>query len=389
MIGAFKMVRKGIWDRSVRKLRVNDLTPVKKQALPPYSEQLQDEIDLVDLLRSLWRGRWLIGAITLVALLAALAYIYLTPVVYRSTAVFTPPAMQQVRSMVSWELENYPITPELVFEEFRSKLNADQVRLEFFEQQFVSPEQRAGLSEGAFIQQYRQFLKQLEVKLSGPKDAALSVTVSLDGLDPLVASENLRKFTTVANQAALQALKENFESVRASKMAELKSKMDALKFQAQRQREMRLQELSEALAIAQSLGLKESRMLTPSYDAIHVPGRDGAPMQMISPPLYWHGIDELKAQIDAIRSVDYAFYQAVELPKLESQYRHVRSANVVIDQGLSYTEQQAPLPDFHPVKPRRALVVALALVAGLMVGVMVALIRSAFIRRAPQDSSAI
>ena len=362
---------------------MNDLTTTK-QALPSYSAP-QDEIDLVELIQNLWRGRWLIGAITLVAVLAALAYLYFTPAVYRSTAVFTPPAMQQVRSMVSWELENYPVTPELLFEEFKAKLSSDQVRLEFFEQ-LLESDQQVGQEDGSFIQQYRQFLRQLEVKPSGPKDTALSVTVSFDGLDPLAASENLRKFTAIANQAALQALKENFESVRASKMAELKSKMDALKFQAQRQREMRLQELSEALAIAQSLGLKESRMLTPSYDAIHVPGRDGAPMQMISPPLYWHGIDELKAQIDAIRSVDYAFYQAVELPKLESQYRHVRSANVVIDQGLSYTEQQAPLPDFHPVKPRRALVVALALVAGLMVGVMAALIRMAFTRRASQDS---
>lgn len=368
---------------------MNDLTPVKKQALPPYSEQLQDEIDLVDLLRSLWRGRWLIGAITLVALLAALAYIYLTPVVYRSTAVFTPPAMQQVRSMVSWELENYPITPELVFEEFRSKLNADQVRLEFFEQQFVAPEQRAGLSEGAFIQQYRQFLKQLEVKSSGPKDAALSVTVSLDSSDPMAAAEKLRNFTAVANQAALQALKDNFESVRGSKMAELKSKIEALKFEAQRHRELRLQELTEALAVAQSLGLKESRLLTPSFGTTQLPNSEGASVQLISPPLYWHGIDELKAQITAIRSVDYAFYQSEELPRLESQFRHVRTANVVIDKGLAYTEQQAPLPDFNPVKPRRALVVALALVAGFMVGVMVALIRSAFIRRAPQDSSAI
>lgn len=369
-------------------LKVNQLPPMKDQHQLYYPERPQDEIDLVDLLRSLWASRLLIAGVVLVALLSALAYVYVTPAVYRSSAVYTPPAMQQVRTMVSWELENYPVTPEMLFDEFKAKLSSDQVRMEFFEQQVLGPEQRTDLADGAVIQEYRKFLRRLDVKPSGPKDAQLSVTVSVDDGDPMVAAENLRNFVALANQAALQALKDNFESVRASKMAELKSKMDALKFEAQRHREMRLQELEEALAVAQSLGLEESRVMSPAYGAAELPKGEGMAARLIDPPLYWQGAKELKAQIAAIKSANYVLYTAEELPRLESQYRHVRTAHVSTDGGLAYTEQQAPLPDFDPVKPRRALVIALALVAGFMVGVMVALIRGAFTRRAPQGDSA-
>ncbi len=55
---------------------------------PPYEE---DEIDLLDLWRVLWSGRWLVAGITILATAAAvLVSLYLLPVTYRSEAVLAP-----------------------------------------------------------------------------------------------------------------------------------------------------------------------------------------------------------------------------------------------------------------------------------------------------------
>src|SRR5690606_24825141 len=67
----------------------------------PYQEQPvyygTDEIDLLDLIKVLWRARWLIVGLTLAAVLAAFAFTVTRQRVYEASAVFVaqtqPPAV--------------------------------------------------------------------------------------------------------------------------------------------------------------------------------------------------------------------------------------------------------------------------------------------------------
>ncbi len=60
---------------------------------PPYEE---DEIDLLDLWRVIWSGRWFIAGVTFLATAAAvLVSLYVLPVIYRSEAVLAPVQKEQ------------------------------------------------------------------------------------------------------------------------------------------------------------------------------------------------------------------------------------------------------------------------------------------------------
>tara|TARA_B100000780_G_scaffold260868_1_gene212904 strand:+ start:68 stop:463 length:396 start_codon:yes stop_codon:yes gene_type:complete len=56
-----------------------------------------DEIDLTDLVRALWSGKWLVIGVTFAALLLALAYLMLVPKTYTATLAIAPLPMAQAK----------------------------------------------------------------------------------------------------------------------------------------------------------------------------------------------------------------------------------------------------------------------------------------------------
>lgn len=57
---------------------------------PPLLQGQNDEIDLRDLIKALWAGKWIIAACTLVLAVLAAAYAIMQPNVYRSEALLAP-----------------------------------------------------------------------------------------------------------------------------------------------------------------------------------------------------------------------------------------------------------------------------------------------------------
>ena len=54
-------------------------TPASQRAQGEYAHEANDEIDLVELIRALWAGKWLILSITLASTLIALIYLQIFP----------------------------------------------------------------------------------------------------------------------------------------------------------------------------------------------------------------------------------------------------------------------------------------------------------------------
>jgi len=46
---------------------------------PEQSQAFNDEIDLADLIRALWQGKWLVIGVTLATLALGIAYLMITP----------------------------------------------------------------------------------------------------------------------------------------------------------------------------------------------------------------------------------------------------------------------------------------------------------------------
>ena len=87
--------------------------------LPPRSDMYgwndeYDEIDLVDILSSLWKRRLMIAAAAFVCIACALGWLLLTPRMYesRTTLLFLPPLLAEIDSE---ESRSVVLTPDTYF----------------------------------------------------------------------------------------------------------------------------------------------------------------------------------------------------------------------------------------------------------------------------------
>ena len=218
----------------------------------------------------------------------------------------------------------------------------------------------------------------------------------------------------------IDAARANYETGKASqiaklleadkvKRAQLRDELGALRLQMETQRTSRLAELAEAISIAKSIGIRNPT--TPS--AMGAEALRGSSQVMRTEvtnqkiPLYFMGSEALEAEraaltrrtnsdftnpriaeigkelrmlevnrevevLDSRKSEDM-FLQDVE--PLWAEEARLRGLNIDMSAlKLVTVDRQAQEP-LGPLKPKKSVIVALSLLAGLMLGVLVALIR--------------
>ncbi|PIK78051.1 chain-length determining protein [Pseudomonas sp. 382] len=203
----------------------------------------------------------------------------------------------------------------------------------------------------------------------------------------------------------------------AIKRAQLEDELKALRVQLKLQRQARLAELGEAISIASSLGLKKPSTPSLMADEVSTSGNiirtevNGRPV-----PLYFMGTEVLVAERAALlkrtsddfveprigqirkelillsnnRSVEAIKARANEQDFLEGveALRVERARLQSIDTqllGLRLVSiDQRAVASGKPIKPRKVFVVVIALVVGLALGVIIALVRAAFKSRVRQ-----
>ncbi|WP_347402344.1 Wzz/FepE/Etk N-terminal domain-containing protein [Pseudomonas sp. Marseille-Q1929] len=216
----------------------------------------------------------------------------------------------------------------------------------------------------------------------------------------------------------IDAVRENYENEKATKIArllegdaikrgQLQDELGALREEMGKERSHRLARLAEAIAIARSVGI--TRPTTPS--AMGAAALRGASqvteISRQTVPLFFMGTQVLEAEravlqqrssddvtdervaqitrklrllevnreVDALkaRSSEDMFLQDVEW--LRTEAARLRALNLDLD-GLKLAAIDRPAQEpLAPIKPRKAFVVALSLAAGLMLGVLVAVVR--------------
>jgi LPS O-antigen subunit length determinant protein (WzzB/FepE family) len=201
------------------------------------------------------------------------------------------------------------------------------------------------------------------------------------------------------------------------KRAELQDELKALRQQLKTQRDNRIVQLDEAIHIARSLGI--GKPTTPSAVG---EGERAAQGSMIRTevnnqqiPLYFMGSEALEAERNTLlqrRSDDFTEPRIAQIAKelqLLTQNRQIevlnkrenedlflkdlatwreesaRLRNLQFDvAGLKLvTIDQAALEPLKPIKPKKALILALGMVLGGMLGLFIALLRN-MLRRAPR-----
>lgn len=396
-----------------------------------------DEIDLRELIRSLWDQRWIIVGITAFVTLIAVLYAFLATPYYRVQSILRPVEVGVLDSLNATEV--YELKPLEALARVSGGLSSYGNRLEFFqgnEDLFADLARQELTAEQAFENFNSEAFAMLypDPKKNQGEFVGLALTYPspMDGVsvvNEFVAFVLQRERERVASDLAVVIanrkanIEQRIEAARASyqagkeaeiaallekaalKKAELEDELRALRTELKIRRENRLSVLEEAIRIARSLGIRKPTTPTAMADA-----GQGVRTEITSReiPLYFLGVDALEAERDVLRartSDDFMEPRIGEIQKELDMLRHNRQVEVLQQrqdedlylkelaslreeaarlQGIDFdasTLQLARLdqPAQQPMKrlkPKRALILAMGVVLGGMLGVFVALMRN-------------
>lgn len=416
------------------------------QTLRPIAN---DEIDLIQLISSLWKQKALIVTVTAIVGLIGLAYAMLAPRYFTVQSVLRPAAIKDLDELN--HLGIYKLSPKQALAQVGAALDSYENRLGFFRENqelFADLAQPGRSLEQTFEAFNNEAFKLLQPDAKKPEGATPFVGLQLTYPEGIRGVEVVNGFvqyslnnvrqqiaadleTLIGNRLSqlekqLAAARANYDATKeiqiaklteadALKRALLNDELNALRQQLKTRRDNRINQLSEAIRIATSLGI--TKPTTPSsLGAAQVTGsgsviRTEVNNQQI--PLYFMGSEALEAErkaLSARRSDDFTEPRIAEIARELKLLEHNRKIEVLsgrenedlfLENLAGWREEASRLRALHfdtealklvaidqaaveptrPIKPKKAMIVALALVLGGMLGLFIALVRN--LRRPP------
>lgn len=423
-----------------------------RERLLQQPSNTSDEIDLVELFKALWRQKALIAGTTALVTLIAAAYAFLaTP--YYKTQTFLRPVEQSSLDQLN-ETGIYKLTPEEALARVASGLSSYENRLQFFLQNrelFQGLDIREDAVEQSFATFNEEAFTMLHpdpkrtdnrsayvgLALTYPKgvDGAsivngfASYVLDLERKEIAEDLDSLKGNRLAGLEMKMEAGRANYSAAKeaqiamlqeqdALKKAQLRDELAALRDQLKIRRQNRIQELDEAIVIAESLGIRTPTTPSVMADARHEDGqviRTEITNRQV--PLYFLGADALKAERDTLlarTSDDFAEPRVAEIQTELALLERNREVEILLQRQdeqedlylknlADWREEAARLkgikldtdrlrlvrldqPALQPrtaIKPKKAMIVALGLVLGAMLAIFIALVRAMVARSAP------
>ena len=345
-------------------------SPVPVMLMPQPVDE--DEVNLLDLWCVLRRRKWIIMAVAGMATVAGLIYALLAPPVYKAEAWLLPPLAENVQGLNVQGLNVQGLsvqefTPKRVYALFEMNLKSRALRRRFFDvhkvgDQLVPDRGTKVRMNIIFDKQFNKNLKVTRVR----KDNTV-IVVNFEGRNPQSAVEWVNGFIAMARHETVRELTGDITHrivlAKQSISRQIFSKRDL----ARKRKLDRIDRLQVALAIASGMNLVENRIQFGFGGRLQT-GNIGTGAL----PLYLLGSKALRAELGWLkkRTNDDPFIP--DLRNLEERLAwlgniHVNPAKI----RVARLDQAAIAPD-HPIKPRRRLIVLVALFGGLMLGVFAA-----------------
>jgi len=347
--------------------------------LPHHPERLpaSDEIDLFELFQALWSQKLLIVLVTLVVTVIAGSYAFLAKPVYEAKVSVLPPRLSDISDFNSGRAEAKLtiFTVEDVYKIFTRNLTSESLRRKFFNEVFLPSLVQEKRESTAQDKLWKLFNEDLTVK-SPDKQHPEFFDVSVSRNDPTQVAEWANLFVANAAEKALQDMQDNVRVEISTKAQSIERKIEVLRESAVKRREDRIARLQEALVVAQAVDQQEPQV---------VPGRtasDGELSAFVDGSLlYMRGARAIKAELEVLkgRKSDDPFIG--ELRGLQDQLQFLNSIKVSPDNVAVFTLDSAAQVPETPVKPKKALILALGVVLGGMLGLFIALLRNLLRRK--------
>ncbi|WP_434557975.1 LPS O-antigen chain length determinant protein WzzB [Pseudomonas sp. Z5-35] len=326
------------------------------------------EIDLIALLRNFWIQKWLVVGVMFVVTVGAGAFAYLTKPIYEARFYISPPTQNGIAELnygrdSSTELEPYSI--KQVYDLFARNLQSETLRQTFFRDVYL-PSLEESQRKGPLDRLYENFSRVFMV--GGPgKDTPERFSVIVQSDDAAEATEWVRVYVQRASEISKAELIKNVTSEAAVRARNLEQRIVSLRDNAQRIREDRIQQLREALKVAETIGLKTP--VINSSAAVDITVDTGSKMD------YQRGSLALAAEVSVLeaRASDDAFIP--DLRTLQMRYNFYRMLKVEPDQVSVYRQDGNVEVPQTPIKPDKLAILLKGMILGLILGLGAALMR--------------
>ena len=360
------------------------------------SQQYNDEIDLADLVRSLWNGKWLVMGTTLATVILAMVYLIIVPKSYTGTLYIAPISIVEANKyLILNENELINVNSNQLESLFIEDLQLFKGLEKFTEEKkyIEKLENESTLEFTARIKSVaRTFILSKPVNKKG--DIEPKWTIELTTQQPELATEVLSNALSFSNDivnSQIQNTIDKYTTIRARNIAmeieDISITADILLSQEKLTTQVRLAFLKEQAILARAIGIEQNTLTGQTFTTQSALVTNVSQEQ----PFYLRGYIAIEKEIDILSSRQAPELFISELAGLEKRKQQllrdqsVNRAKIAIKSTPIGTDTfKAVAYDLSSIefksKTKTSLILALSLVLGGMIGIFVLLIRNAVTR---------
>lgn len=363
-----------------------------KDSVNVVSEQRNDEIDLIEIIRVLWSKKLFIIAVTFITTVLAGVYAFTAKEQWTSKAVIVAPKVAElgtyldVRREYNRILRVDPVDPNVLsnnlFANFNRLAQSADIRNDFF----VNSDVYKSSIENKDEQAQRRILTHLSTEattFSVPDQKknpnAIGNTLSFYAENPVIAQDTLGEFINFVNNRALKLELDDFLVDFHNILTALKYEKSLIQEDLSVNKSVQLENLNKAYETAVKAGIKEyskvfnesdvSSLAAAAISDTKIPLSDSKLSD--SSYLFMLGEKYLKAQIDVAneKGIVYPprYYQIdFQLKQLEPLFKKAKEVT-----AKSYSYQASPDYPVNKDKPKKVIILSIGIILGFMLSLII------------------
>lgn len=374
----------------------------------PTNSTYNNEIDLIELIFSIWKKKWWVVLFTVIFAVGSVFYVLTAKEQWTSKAEVIAPRNYEIANILKDRLEYARITDSkvsdvasILYGSLMTELRSVNSRVDFFKQSelFNKLVGDAQTEEEKQVILRRLASNKLKIEWPNEKKGIDYPTISFSAETPEEAQRTLGAYLTYLNHSVFELSEKSF-------LIKLNNEIDSLKFALQRSeqrlplnRNIRLEtqqkNLERALATAKAAGIKEFAKTTVGDDfSVSELALGEADIKLSDDGLsknnflFLMGEKYLQAQINNVDKAPLIFpadyhYKKTQLQQLEVLLSHQKTDTN--DQSFHY--QSPPYLPLEKDKPKRTLIVLIGTFLGGVMGLLVALLMATLDNRREQQKT--
>ena len=349
--------------------------------ISPHFQYFEDEnIDLYAMYLIIWRRKWVIITLTVVAAISSVFYALQLNYVYKAEALLLPPNTKDIQAMnvlglqktlaeegrvpVSNSIYVSGITAIDVFKKFNQNLNSRSLHRKYIEEygllELLSPKQTEETRKEDI---YKVFSEILSIE---ERNGISSIKIELE--EPHTAAQWINDFVEFVDRETISMLVDNIENTIKNKIKDIEYTVGSKRELAIKRREDQIIRYIEASKIADSLGIVRRVDATNIIQNTQM----NVGLETATTPLYYLGYEALMTEIEILRNRESDDPFIIGLRDLQEQLAMLKS--VKLDEGKMHAVliDQAAYPPKIPFRPNRKMIVSLSTVGGFFAGILLA-----------------